>query len=96
MAWATAGAATPAQIQFIKNLGLYDEEIEYTKALASEAISNAPAQGWQISQLKKWGYDVSDGVSIGQFQRVKHKVETENKFKVDQKDLEKVLQKLKK
>jgi len=74
--------ATPAQIKFLVNLGLYDESIEYTKALASEAISNAPAQGWQIKKVKEWGYDVSDGVSIGQFQRIKNKIDNDNKYKI--------------
>jgi superfamily II DNA or RNA helicase len=85
--------ATPAQIQFLKNLGIYDESIEYTKALASEGISNAPAQDWQINQLKTWGYDVSSGVSIGQYQRVKNKRDYDNKFKVDEKDINKAIKK---
>jgi superfamily II DNA or RNA helicase len=85
--------ATPAQIQFLKNLGIYDEEVEYTKALASEAISNNPAQAWQIRKLKAWGYDVSNGVSIGQFQRVKQKIEYDARFNVDPKDIDKAIKK---
>jgi len=35
--------ATEAQIKFMINIGVYQGGVEYTKALASEAISNAPA-----------------------------------------------------
>lgn len=83
--------ATDAQIQFLKNLGIYDAEIEYTKALASEAISNTEAASWQMKKLKEWGYDVSEGVTIGQFQKVKQKIENDAKYKISDKEVKNAL-----
>lgn len=63
--------ATTAQIEFMKQLGVYDAENEYTKAMASEFITNHPASGWQIKKLEKWGYNVSMGATMGEFKKAK-------------------------
>lgn len=77
--------ATEKQINWIKQLGVYQEGVEYTKLMASELISNQPAQEWQIRFLATHGYDVSRGASIGQFQRVRQALERKDKFSIPQK-----------
>jgi superfamily II DNA or RNA helicase len=74
--------ATEKQIAWIKQVNLYQEGIEYTKAMASEIISGLPAKEWQINFLASNGYDVSGGATQGQFQRVKYLVEQRNKYQM--------------
>jgi hypothetical protein len=74
--------ATDKQIAFLKSLGIYDETIEYTKALANEAISNTPAASWQVNKLRTWGYDTTGGVTIGQYQKVNQRMLEKDKFKI--------------
>lgn len=76
--------ATEAQIKFMVNIGVYQEGIEYTKALASEAISNSPARQWEIKWLKAQGYDISEGATIGQYQKAKNSYDWKNRSKVDE------------
>ena len=83
--------ATEKQIEFLKRLGVYNEEIEYTKALASEAISGCQAQSWQLRQLSSWGYDVSNGATLGQYQKVNQAMLSEDKYKIPEKEINKAI-----
>ena len=74
--------ATEKQIKWLQDIGLWQEDAEYTKAQASELISNQRAQGWQVIFLAKNGYDVSAGATVGQFQKVKWMIDQRDKFKV--------------
>lgn len=74
--------ATEKQLKWIKDLGLYQEDVEYTKAMASELISALPAKPWQVSWLRNQGYDVSGDVTAGQYSRVKYLFENKHKFKM--------------
>lgn len=82
--------ATDKQIEFLKNLGMFDAEMEYTKALASEAISNCQAQSWQIAKLKSWGYDISLGATLGQYQKAYQAILKKDQFKIPEKELNKI------
>jgi len=72
--------ATPAQIDFIKKLGVYQDDVEYTKFQASELISNQPASTWQLNYLASLKYDISNGATIGQYQKVKQSRERQEKI----------------
>ena len=74
--------ATEKQLKWIRDLGLYQEDVEYTKAMASELISALPAKPWQITWLRNQGYDVSGDVTAGQYSRVKYLFDNKNKFKM--------------
>lgn len=74
--------ATEKQIAFMKSLGVYQDGMDYTKRDASEAISNQPAKYWQVKKLADMGYDVMEGVTLGQYQRV-IKEREENREKRD-------------
>ncbi len=74
--------ATEKQIEWIKQMGMFQEEVEYTKAMASEVISNQPAAEWQIRYLGEHKYDVSGKVTIGQYQKVKWQIENKQKYKM--------------
>ncbi len=87
--------ATEKQINWIKQMGIWQEDVEYTKSMASELISAQPAKEWQIRWLAENKYDVSNGCSLGQFQRVKYSFELKNKFAMDEKEKNKILNKLK-
>ena len=50
--------ATEKQLYWIKQLGAFEEGIEYTKAMASELIGNQPAKEWMIQWLRDHKYDV--------------------------------------
>jgi len=63
--------------------------------MASELISAQPAKEWQIRWLAENKYDVSNGCSLGQFQRVKYSFELKNKFAMNEKEKNKILNKLK-
>jgi superfamily II DNA or RNA helicase len=74
--------ATEKQLDWIKRMGVWMPDIEYTKSMASELISSQPAQGWQLQYLAQNGYDISIGATLGQFQRVKQSLERKNKFQI--------------
>lgn len=63
--------ATPAQIKFMQDLGIYEKGFSYTKGQCSTLISNHPCDNWRLSQLAKWGYDISIGATLGQYQEAK-------------------------
>lgn len=78
--------ATDKQLEWIKNLGVFQEGMEYTKAMASELIGAQKALPGHVTWLRNNGYDVSGDVTRGQYSRVKfihdRKVANENKFKL--------------
>lgn len=78
-AWSN-DAATEKQIDFLKRLGIWQDDIEYSKGMVSELISNAPAEPWQIQQLARWKYDVSGVVTFGQYKLAKERFEKRNKY----------------
>lgn len=59
-------AATEAQIAWIVRLGFNPEETHYTKGMCNKIISDASATEKQVAFLKWKGYDVSNGVTIGE------------------------------
>lgn len=63
--------ATEKQIEFIKNIGLYQEGIIYTKYHASQLITNKPAEEWMIRIMVKWGYDASEDSTYGEYYNLK-------------------------
>jgi len=77
--------ATEKQLKWIIDMGVYQEGIEYTKAMASELISAQPAREWQIRWLAERKYDVSGKVTLGQFQKVKWLIENREKYAMDDK-----------
>lgn len=81
--------ATPAQIEFLKKLGIYEEGNMYTKGMASEAISNQPCTEKQLWVIQhKLGYDVSGGITIAQAKVIFEK-EEERKAKLLGKEVSK-------
>jgi superfamily II DNA or RNA helicase len=66
--------ATEKQLNWIAKLGYDIINVEYTKRMCSEIISSLPAQSWQISKAKAWGYDVSNGLTISEFQEIEKRV----------------------
>lgn len=72
--------ATEKQLKWLKDIGMYQEGLEYTKAMASELIGNQPAKQWQVFWLAKHNYDVSRGVTLAQYQRVKWIYDRKNKY----------------
>jgi len=74
--------ASEKQIKWIKDLGVWQEDVEYTKAMASELISAQPAYESQIRWLAGQKYDVTAGASLGQYQKAKWKYDQENKYKM--------------
>lgn len=76
----TSDWATEAQLEYLKKLGLWEADVEYTKGMCSELISNEPAQYWQLKKLSEWGYDVSGTVLNGQFQKIKQKMISDHKY----------------
>jgi len=77
--------ATEKQIKWIKDMGVYQEEIEYTKAMASELIGGQPAAEWQIRWLGQQQYDVSGKVTMGQYQRIRYLKENREKYSIESK-----------
>lgn len=63
-------AATDKQLKWLRDLGVWQEGVEYTKAQASRFITNADAEDWMIRKLAEWGYDVMNGATVGQFYEV--------------------------
>jgi hypothetical protein len=74
--------ATEKQIKWLRDVGIWQPEIEYTKKQASELISNLPAEKWQVRFLAQHRYDISHGATIGQFQKVKKMLEERDKFRI--------------
>lgn len=60
--------ATEKQIQYMQRLGVWVEGNEYTKGQASELISSCSASPTQIAALHRLGYDISNGVTVGEAQ----------------------------
>ena len=75
--------ASEKQLNWIKRMGVWQENVEYTKAMASEVISSQPAQSWELQYLAQNGYDISQGATLGQYQRVKQSMERRNKFQIN-------------
>jgi len=75
-------SATEKQLDWIKRIGLWQPDVEYTKAMASELISFQKCNGGQLLFLAMHGYDISRGATYGQFQKIKQSVERKNKFKM--------------
>lgn len=86
--------ATDKQIKWLKDINVWQEDVEYTKSMASELISSRPAEEWQIRWLAERKYDVSQGCSLGQYQRVKFNYEQKNKYAIDASDKAKILKQL--
>jgi superfamily II DNA or RNA helicase len=82
--------ATEKQINWIKSAGIYADDIEYTKKQASELISNLNCHEWQLRYLAINGYDVTQGATIGQFQRVKNYIDNKQKYAMDEKEKAKI------
>jgi superfamily II DNA or RNA helicase len=76
----TQDLATPAQLDYLKKLGLWEPDVEYTKGMCNELISNEPAQYWQLKKLSEWGYDVSGTVLNGQYSKIKQKMISDHKY----------------
>jgi superfamily II DNA or RNA helicase len=87
--------ATEKQIDWLKRAQIWVEDTEYTKMQASELISNLPCQEWQIRYLAVKGYDVTHGATVGQYQRVKQAIDIKEKFVIDDKTRENIINKLK-
>jgi superfamily II DNA or RNA helicase len=69
--------ASDAQLLWVKNLGYDIENINYTKLMCSEIISNSAASKGQIEWLKFNKYNIADRVvTIGEFQAAKKQVES--------------------
>lgn len=76
--------ATEKQIKWLQDIGLWQEDAEYTKAQASELISSQKAASWQLIYLAKNGYDISNGATLGQYQKVKWLKDQNGKFSIRQ------------
>lgn len=74
--------ASEKQIEWIKNLGLWQEDTEYTKMMASEIIGSMPATVPQREELRMWGYDINNGATRGQYSRIKFTMDRKNKYKM--------------
>jgi superfamily II DNA or RNA helicase len=72
--------ATEKQLDWIKRLGLFQEDVEYTKAMASEVISGQQAYPNQIKWLAENGYDTREKVTLGQYYLVKKAYDNKHKF----------------
>ena len=77
--------ATEKQIKWIKDLGVYQEGTEYTKAMASELIGGQSASEWQIRWLAQQQYNVNGKVSLGQYQKVKWLKDNREKYAIENK-----------
>lgn len=72
--------ATEKQLEWLKQAGVWEEGIEYTKLQASELITNLPCQEWQIRYLAVHGFDVSRGAVVGQYQKIKFSIDRKERF----------------
>ena len=62
--------ASDKQIAWLKSEGVWQENVEYTKGQATEYITNFEAKDWQIAKLRSLGYDISKGVTQGQYYEI--------------------------
>ncbi len=67
--------ATEKQLEWISRLGYDIVNVEYTKKMCSEIISSQSASAKQIGLLKWKGYDVSNGVTLHEFQEAMKQIE---------------------
>lgn len=67
--------ATEKQLAWIARLGYDTVNVQYTKQQCSEIISIQNASTAQIALLRHKGYDVSNGVTIAEFQKAMQEVE---------------------
>lgn len=86
--------ATDKQIKWIKDIGIWQEDVEYTKEMASELIGNRPATEWQIRWLAERKYDVSAGCTLAQYQRVKWIADNKSKYAMTGEEKNKILNQL--
>jgi superfamily II DNA or RNA helicase len=63
--------ATEKQLAWIEKLGYSVKDTNYTKAMCSEIISAQPVKDWQEQQLARWGYDVSQGATLGEYSKAR-------------------------
>lgn len=66
-------APSESQIEFAKRIGVYADDVTYTKGMLSEAIANSPALPSQFKMAREWGYDLSGGLTRGQFELIRKK-----------------------
>ena len=74
--------ATEKQLAWLKQIGVWQEGMDYTKAMASELISDQPAAPWQIIWLAGQKYDTSGRVTVGQYQKVKFILQNRTKYQM--------------
>ena len=68
---------TPAQLEYLRSFGYEIEGNAYTKGQVSDLISQQRPAAWQLNQLQRWGYDITN-VTITQFQMIKKQHESNN------------------
>lgn len=80
--------ATEKQLSWIAQKGYDVVNINYTKLMATEIISNFPASDKQVGFLKWKGYDTSKpGITVGEFQRALEEIKKrEEQPKVEESD----------
>jgi superfamily II DNA or RNA helicase len=61
--------ATEKQLKWIKKLGFPVKDIIYTKGMASRIISDSPAWRSDLTELMNIGYDISSGVTKGEYEQ---------------------------
>ena len=75
--------ATEKQLEWVKSLGYDIEATHYTKMMCTEIISMQMATDKQIGFLRWKGYDVSNGVTLGEaklaFEQIKEREEVATK-----------------
>lgn len=62
--------ASEKQLAWLKSEGVWQENVEYTKGQATDYITNFEAKDWQRDKLKLMGYDISKGVTQGQYYEI--------------------------
>ena len=67
--------ASEKQLALIAKHGYDIVNINYTKLMCAEIISSLPAWDWCTKILKAKGYDVSGGVTLGEWERAKMEIE---------------------
>ena len=71
--------ATEKQLKWLKDLGYDVVNIIYTKRDCNEIISKSAAPEWKVRKIRELGYDVSDGVMLGQAEIILAKLEDKAK-----------------
>lgn len=87
--------ATEKQIKWLIDIGIWQDDTEYTKAMASELISAQPAREWQLRWLAELHYDVAPGCTLGQYQKVKFSYDKQNKYSMKTNDKNKIFESIK-